>query len=770
MEQHGLASSILQPLALEPNTTTSTASVARQKRARDSYLYDRNGKRLKGLKGEAAKLMHNHRFFSSEEEIHHLEQTLAVGQRSMEPLVDSSGVWDGGAGIQKLPALPDMFGVVPPTAATGGGTADAANGEDVAPGAVVPAMHRWSLVRRRLATVGLQSGGMAGSCAASSPRLPRVSNSGYRWERADSLLVENALMSAALAEKEEDGENDGNGGCGGDCSCRRGDLPGSWLAAQHLSVPPEVELTVLHTSAEPSPCAFFTVSAEEYAVMGLDNDEYQPTLLSHEGKDSDAVHWRFDFSSTCRLLSLYERFGNFVVVADRWRYTDARDVVAAPASPSGFRAAATDTTEAGPPVEVLMERYRLVSEAVLRHRLHLLQETLKEEEDRKDGEDAVRSSPSRLKLSQRVVSVKPTEERAPTSIHPLTSLMEKHPVLVAQRRRQEWLAQRYQELCESNGTESAPQEAETGETRMLARHRAEVLQQCMESFATSSALPLASQQQLSQAACKRNGDGADVSLLLMSSPPPPASPFWYDGLLEQLRRRRLREFLTHEATMNVPYFRALMAEQRVSSQATVLFDKLRVLTNETATDVQQDEQICPVDVGKFVGRRAPRSRRQGVGKARNQPQQQQSALDGMGEDSYQGVQVEVSRVPLQCERLRLCVQAGWFLPPPDVGANGKPTGGGSTVANRALSNFGEALLLSLPPTVPRLHLGVELELEKHLWEDHRALCDDNADVQQLLCEARVLYTQNVILRRFAGKCGVLEAALRKLASEAATEM
>ncbi|ESL09425.1 hypothetical protein TRSC58_02852 [Trypanosoma rangeli SC58] len=764
MEQHELASSILQPLALEANTATSTASVARQKRARDSYLYDRNGKRLKGLKGEAAKLMHNHRFFSSEEEIHHLEQTLAVGQRSMEALVDSSGVWDGGAGIHKLPALPDMFGIVLPTLATRGGTADAANGEDVAPGKVVPPMHRWSLVRRRLVTVGLQSGGMTGSCAASSPRLPRVSNSGYRWERADSLLVENALMSAALAEKEENRENDGNGGCGSDCSCRRGDLPGSWLAAQHLSIPPEVELTVLHTSAKHSPCAFFTVSAEEYAVMGLNNDEYQPTLLSHEGKDADAGHWRFDFSSTCRLLSLYEQFGNFVVVADRWRYTDARDTVAAPASPSGFRAAATDTTDVSPPVEVLMERYRLVSEAVLRHRLHLLQETLK------DGEDAVRSSPSRLKPSQRVVGVKPTEERAPTSTHPLTSLMEKHPVLVAQRRRQEWLAQRYQELCESNGTESAPQEAETGETRMLARHRAEVLQQCMESFAASSALPPASQQRLSQAACKRNGDGADVSLLPLPSPPPPASPFWYDGPLEQLRRGRLREFLKHEATMNVPYFRAVMAEQRVSSQATVLFDKLRVLTNEAATDVQQDKQICPADVGKLVGRRAARGGRHGMGKARNQPQQQQSALDGMGEDSYQGVQLEVSRVPLQCERLRLCVQAGWFLPPPDVGVSGKPTGGGGTVANRALSNFGEALLLSLPPTVPRLHLGVELELEKHLWEDHRALCDDNADVQQLLCEARVLYTQNVILRRFAGKCGVLEAALKKLASEAAAEM
>ncbi|ESS66054.1 hypothetical protein TCDM_05412 [Trypanosoma cruzi Dm28c] len=220
-----------------------------------------------------------------------------------------------------------------------------------------------------------------------------------------------------------------------------------------------------------------------------------------------------------------------------------------------------------------------------------------------------------------------------------------------------------------------------------------------------------------------------------------------------------------EAEMNVPYFRALLAERRVSSQATALFDKLRVLTRDTTTAVQEDEKNCAAEVNESTEKRGVYLGRQGLCKKRKKKKQQQLA-DAMGEDSYQGIQEEVSRIPLHCERLRLCVQAGWFLPPPEGDVGGKSTGS-SAAANRALSNFSEALLLSLPPSVPRLHLGVEHELEKHLWEDHRALCDDDAEVQQLLCEARVLYTQNLVLRRFSGRCGVLEASLKKLASEAA---
>ncbi|KAF5221865.1 hypothetical protein ECC02_005031 [Trypanosoma cruzi] len=762
MENQRLASSILQPLASGPKTTTSTASVTRQKRGRASYLYDRNGKRLRGLKGEAAKLMQDHRFFSSEEEIHHLEQALAVGQRSLETSMEAGDSGVGGVGTHKLPTLPDMFGVISPTA-TGGGTVETMNGENVAHGSLVPPMHRWSLVQQRHVTIGSASQRTDGPDAPSL-ELRCISTSGYRWARADALLVENALMSAMLTEKEEGGEGEGEkdgGDSGGDWTCGQGNLPGAWLT-HLLSVPPEVGLSVLHSSTGPSPFAFLTVSPEEYATLGLGNDMYQPAVLPDEGSDPDTVKWRFDYASTCKLLELYERFGNFVVVADRWRYSNSRENGAFQSS-EGVGATSLETNFPTPPVEVLMERYKLVSEAVLRYRLRLLQEVLKDE----DGRDEATAGPSSSCKSKTPTSglrVKPAEERALPSAHPLTSLMEKHPVLVAQRTRQEWLTQRYRELRQSNGTETAPdeekekEEDEVDETDMLSRHRADFLKRFLD-------LPLPSQEQLTQAACKRNEVESDVSLFVPSFLPPPASPFWYDGLLEQSRRRRLREILMREAEMNVPYFRALMAERRVSSQATVLFDKLRVLTRDTTTAVQEDEKTCAAEVDESAEKKGGNFGRKGLCKKRKKKKQQQLA-DAMGEDSYQGIQEEVSRIPLQCERLRLCVQAGWFLPPPEGDVGGKSTGS-SAAANRALSNFSEALLLSLPPSVPRLHLGVEHELEKHLWEDHRALCDDDAEVQQLLCEARVLYTQNLVLRRFSGRCGVLEASLKKLASEAA---
>ncbi|EKF27920.1 hypothetical protein MOQ_008347 [Trypanosoma cruzi marinkellei] len=763
MENQRLASSILQPLASGPETTTSTASVTRQKRGRASYLYDSNGKRLRGLKGEAAKLMHNHRFFSSEEEIHHLEQALAVGQCSMETSMEAGGSGGGGVGTHKLPTLPDMFGVISPAStAGGGGTVETLNGENVAHGSLVPPMHRWSLVQQRHVTIGSSPKGTDGPDAPSL-ELRHISTSGYRWARADALLVENALISAMRTEKEEGGEGESEkdgGDSGGDWTCRQGDLPGAWLT-HLLSVPPEVELSVFHSSTGPSPFAFLTVSPEEYATLGLGNDMYQPAVLPDEGNDPDTVKWRFDYLSTCKLLELYERFGNFVVVADRWRYSNSREIGVFQ-SAEGAGATSMETNVPTPPVEVLMERYKLVSEAVLRHRLCLLQEVLKDE-DGKDGATAGPSYSCKSKTPTSGLRVKPAEERALPSAHPLTSLMEKHPVLVAQRTRQEWLTQRYRELRQRDGTETAfheekENEDELDETDMLSRHRADVMKRFLD-------LPLPSQEQLSQAACKRNGVESDVSLLVPSFLPPPASPFWYDSLLEQSRRRRLREVLTREAEMNVPYFRALMAERRVSSQATVLFDKLRVLTRDTTTAVQEDEKTCAAEFDESAEKKGKNLERQGLCKKSKQ-KKQQKMVDAMGEESYQGVQEEVSRIPLQCERLRLCVQAGWFLPPPEGEVGGKSTGS-SAAANRALSNFSEALLLSLPPSVPRLHLGVEHELEKHLWEDHRALCDDDAEVQQLLCDARVLYTQNLLLRRFSGRCGVLEASLKKLASEAA---
>lgn len=56
--------------------------------------------------------------------------------------------------------------------------------------------------------------------------------------------------------------------------------------------------------------SFFTVTAEEYALV-------MPSSISTSSS------FVFDYSSSCKLLTLFERFGNAVLVRDRWAYTDA---------------------------------------------------------------------------------------------------------------------------------------------------------------------------------------------------------------------------------------------------------------------------------------------------------------------------------------------------------------------------------------------------------------------------------------------------------------
>lgn len=326
---------------------------------------------------------------------------------------------------------------------------------------------------------------------------------------------------------------------------------------------------------------------------------------------------------------------------------------------------------------------------------------------------------------------------------------------------------RYKELCQGDGSRTVhvyrnereeerkqkENEEEVHEKKILERNREEFLRQCTEYAAA-------------QAARSASGNEVEASLLASCSLPPAAPPFWYDGILEQARRGQLREFLLHEARINVPYIRAVVALKRLNSQATVLFEKLRVLMHNGTSFPQDDEyQARPTNSVENAEKKIKNPKRNTAGKRGKQQQQQQQANDTQGEDSYHGVQEEVRRIPLQCERLKLSVQAGWFLPTTSGGVSERPSGS-NMVANRAFSNIAEALLLTLPPTVPRVHLGVEHELEKHLWEDHRALCDDSAEVQQLLSDVRVVYTQNVILRRFAGRCGTLEASLKKLVTEA----
>ena len=86
----------------------------------------------------------------------------------------------------------------------------------------------------------------------------------------------------------------------------------------------------------------------------------------------------------------------------------------------------------------------------------------------------------------------------------------------------------------------------------------------------------------------------------------------------------------------------------------------------------------------------------------------------------------------------------------------------AAVCNRVVSHTGEAVLLSLPPTLPRLHREVEQELERYLYDDTSAMMEVNATAQSLLAQIRVAYTQNTYLQRYAVRLEHVVENLKKV--------
>ncbi|KAG5509422.1 hypothetical protein JKF63_06732 [Porcisia hertigi] len=89
----------------------------------------------------------------------------------------------------------------------------------------------------------------------------------------------------------------------------------------------------------------------------------------------------------------------------------------------------------------------------------------------------------------------------------------------------------------------------------------------------------------------------------------------------------------------------------------------------------------------------------------------------------------------------------------------------SVVCNRIVSHTDEAVLLSLPATVPRLHREVEQELERYLYDDASVLMEVNPMAQSLVDAIRVAYTQNTLLLRFATRLEHVLEGLKKVSEE-----
>ncbi|CBZ24950.1 conserved hypothetical protein [Leishmania mexicana MHOM/GT/2001/U1103] len=91
------------------------------------------------------------------------------------------------------------------------------------------------------------------------------------------------------------------------------------------------------------------------------------------------------------------------------------------------------------------------------------------------------------------------------------------------------------------------------------------------------------------------------------------------------------------------------------------------------------------------------------------------------------------------------------------------------VCNRVVSHTDEAVLLSLPSAVSRLHREVEQELERYLYEDTSALMEVNPIAQSLVDAIRVAYTQNKLLQRFATRLEHVLEGLKKVSEECEEE-
>nr|CCC91512.1 conserved hypothetical protein [Trypanosoma congolense IL3000] len=421
------------------------------KRVRDGHLYDGDGRPLKGFKREVAKLLYDNRHLG-ESDLHRLEQSLSDGNR-VACTASDAGARSGEPRrsiFQRFPVLPDMFGVVS-GAASAVKSCKALGGDGGDLRCTVPAGSRWSLVQRRHTRLKrmVEDIGSSSDDIVNPKDFPsaHVEGTGYRWVRADSLQVEEALAQSLLATPAVTlGEGCFSLNAGGTPGTTRGENTRngsntSWISHVCTFAPPEAELSIVGARFGTDLFGFFTLNEEEYATLGLDSASYQPSFVSRPNGSEETTLWSFDYETTVKLLTLYERFGNFVLVADRWVFTNSDGTAPAEARGAG------DPVLPPPPVEALMERYKLVSEAILQHRLRLLKGAL--DNINGHGGGTATSASKHHKGQQGKEScaadkgkTKDTEdERAIASTHPLVTLMGKHPILEAQRRRQEWLAQ-----------------------------------------------------------------------------------------------------------------------------------------------------------------------------------------------------------------------------------------------------------------------------------------------------------------------------------------
>lgn len=559
---------------------------------------------------------------------------------------------------------------------------------------------------------------------------------------------------------------------------------------------------------------FFTFSEEEYTAL-------PPATLSS---------YVFDFESAQKLMDLYERYGNPVVVADRWGYSDAagRRPYCQLETGNGEHDRVTSFQTSSPSPEAITAEYFRVTAGVMHQRRRRLHSLLMRaapsppcggEEEGTTPADG-KAAASKGKRQGVEISGSPANNMSGMGEHSaLLAYLSKHPFLLDAPELADELAQGNEPSAPVVVTEKA------------------------------TAKPITPQQLLDR--------------LTASTVPR------YQEAEEVKRRNDLRVLLARESTLNVPYQRTseeyLNLLPRVAQSLQKLHSILPAALPDEPEWMMADREGLPghldiSEIRKWAKKRDAlcnyvtaeplpdvdpslwESTRAQLAKVA-QRQLRPASVPGESEDgssttapSREGglgnahsivpycatLREALVDVPVHCERLRLTAQAGWILPavrPQILPTVVKPTTNGvgsssvplvpasseisgstaptaaiadddsdrdtffsteevngtpyqflkrvaqSGMCNRAYSMLSEAVLLSLPSTIPRLHREVEQELEKHLWDHDVALMDVGPDVQRLTASVREFLTMNCVLRRYAAKVENMLDVSHKISSD-----
>ncbi|CCW64250.1 unnamed protein product [Phytomonas sp. EM1] len=236
----------------------------------------------------------------------------------------------------------------------------------------------------------------------------------------------------------------------------------------------------------------------------------------------------FDYAASAKLAALYERYGSFPVVADRWAGWDA----------AGMAPCAGENKD-GPSAEDLAEEYHRITSGVMQLRMRRLRAAIPARAlDHGEGHPAPR------KRARNASSAGAGDDAPQHHHHPLLSLLAGHPLLRATQRPGEDAPPPHAAV--KDGTDGHENEAgEVGKDPVVAEE-------------------------------PRDQSWVQHHRHLFQQLTTPGA--WYDAARERHRRRALIRLLEHEARINVPYNRAGASYLELVPRATqVLFRLLAIL-------------------------------------------------------------------------------------------------------------------------------------------------------------------------------------------------